>query len=44
MRLVFNYRSGAVVVSPDSEVLGAAVEAGVGSNLIQHSGISFSSL
>ena len=33
MKLVFNKRSGAVVMSPDSEGLGAAIVAGVGSNL-----------
>ena len=31
MKLVFNKRSGAVVMTPDSEGLGAAVVAGVGS-------------
>ena len=31
--LIFNKRSGAVVMSPDSEGLGAAVVAGVDSNL-----------
>ena len=41
MKLVFNKRSGAVVMSPDSEGLGAAVVAGVGSNLTQPSGISY---
>ena len=40
----FNKRSGAVVMSPDSEGLGAAVVAGVGSNLTQPSGISYFSL
>ena len=44
MKLVFNKRSGAVVMSPDSEGLGAAVVAGVGSKLIQPSGISYFSL
>ena len=45
MQLVFkNKRSGAVVMSPDSEGLGAAVEAGVGSSLTQSSGISYFSL
>ena len=39
--LFFNKRSGAVVVSPDSEWLGAAVVAGVGSNLTQPSGFKF---
>ena len=34
MKLVFNKRGGAVVMSPDSEGLGAAVKAGVSSNLI----------
>ena len=37
----FNKRSGAVVMSSDSEGLGAAVFAGVGSNLTQPSGISY---
>ena len=37
-------RSGAVVMSPDSEGLGVAVKAGVGSNLTQPSGISYVSL
>ena len=41
--MFFNKRSGAVVMS-DSEGLGAAVEAGVGSNLTQPSGISYSLL
>ena len=36
----FNKHSRAVVISPDSEGLGAAVEAGVGSNLAQPSGNS----
>ena len=31
--MVFNKRSGVVVMSPDSESIGAAVVAGVGSNL-----------
>ena len=44
MKLVFNKRSGAVVMSPDSEGLGAAVVAGVGSSLTQSSGISYFSL
>ena len=44
MKLVFNKRSGAVVMSPDSEGRGAAVVAGVGSNLTQPSGISYFSL
>ena len=44
MKLVFNKRSGAVVMSLDSEGLGAAVVAGVGSNLTQPSGISYFSL
>ena len=35
MKHVFNKRSGAVVMSPDYEWLGAAVVAGVGSNLTQ---------
>ena len=35
---------GSVAMSPDSEGLGAAVVAGVGSNLTQPSGISYSSL
>ena len=39
--LFFNKRSGAVVMSPDSEGLGAAVVARVGSNLTQPSGISY---
>ena len=34
-----NKRSSAVVMSPDSEGLGAAVEAGVGSNITLPSGI-----
>ena len=33
MKLVLNKRSGAVVMSPDSEGLGTAVVSGVGSNL-----------
>ena len=41
MKFVFNKRSGAVVMSPDSEGLGTAVEAGVGLKLTQPSGISF---
>ena len=44
MNLVFNKRSGAVVISPDSEGLGAAVVAGVCSSLTQPSGISYFSL
>ena len=40
----FNKRSGAVVMSPDSEGLGAAVVDGVSSNLPQRSGISYFSL
>ena len=44
MKLVFNKRSGAVVMSPDSEWLGAAIVAGVGSNLTHPSGISYFSL
>ena len=44
MLYVFNKRSGAVVMSPESEGLGAAVVAGVGSNLDQPSGISYFSL
>ena len=35
MKLVFNKRSGAVVMSPDSEGLGTAVVATVGLNLTQ---------
>ena len=42
--LFFNKRSGAVIMSPDSEGLGAAVVAGVGSSLTQSSGISYFSL
>ena len=42
--LFLNKRSGAVVMSPDSEGLGAAVVAGVGSSLTQSSGISYFSL
>ena len=42
--LFFNKRSGAVVMSPDSDGLGAAVVAGVGSSLTQSSGISYFSL
>ena len=38
---VFNKRSGAVAMSPDSEGLGAAVVAGVGSTLTQPSGVSY---
>ena len=41
MNLGFYKRSGAVAMSPDSEGLGAAVVAGVGSNLTQPSGISY---
>ena len=37
----FYKHSGAVGMSPDSEGLGAAFEAGVGSNLTQSSGISY---
>ena len=44
MKLNFNKRGGAVVMSPNSERLGAAVVAGVGSNLTQPSGISYFSL
>ena len=46
MKLVFffNKRSGAVVMSPDSEGLCAAVVAGVDSNLTQPRGISYFSL
>ena len=44
MKPVFNKRSGAVVMSPDSEGLGAADEAGLGSNLTQPSDISYFSL
>ena len=40
----FNKRSDAVILFPDSEGLGAAVVAGVGSNLTQPSGISYFSL
>ena len=39
--VVFNKRSGAVAMSPDSEGLGAAVVAGVGSTLTQPSGVSY---
>ena len=42
--LFFNKRICAVVMSPDSEGLGAAIVAGVGSNLTQLSGISYLSL
>ena len=42
--LFFNKRSGAVVMCPDSEGLGAAVVSRVGSNLTQLSGISYFSL
>ena len=42
--LFFNKHSDAVVISPDCEGLGAAVVAGVGSNLAQPSGISYFSL
>ena len=42
--LFLNKRSGAVVMFPDSEGLGAAVVAGVGSSLTQSSGISNFSL
>ena len=42
--LFFNKRSGAVVMSPDSEGLGAAVVAGVGASLTQSNGISYFSL
>ena len=41
MKLVFNKRSGVVVMSPESEGLGVAAVAGVGSNLTQSSGISY---
>ena len=44
MKRVFNKRNGAVVMSPDSEWLGAAVVVGVGSNLTQPSCISYFSL
>ena len=44
MKRVFNKRSGAVVMSPVSERLDAAVEIGVGSNLTQASGSSYFSL
>ena len=40
MKLVFNKRSDAVVMSLDYEGLGIAVVAGVGSNLTQPNGIS----
>ena len=40
----FNKRSGAVVMTPDSEGLGAAVVVSAGSNLTQSSGISYFSL
>ena len=39
--LFFNKRSGVVGMSPDSDGLGAAPLAGVGSNLTQPSGISY---
>ena len=42
--LIFYKRSGAVVMSPDSEGLGAAVVAGVGSYFTQPSGIAYFSL
>ena len=41
MKLVISKRSGAVVMSPDSEGLGASVVAGVGSSLTQPSGILY---
>ena len=41
---LFNKRSGSLVKSPDFEGLGAAVEAGVDSDLTQPSGISYFSL
>ena len=41
---LYNKRSGAVVMPPDSEGLGTAVEAGVSSNLTPPSGISYLSL
>ena len=41
MKLVFNKRSGVVVMSPDSEGLGAAIVAGAGSNLTQPCGILY---
>ena len=44
MKLVLNKRSGAVVMTPDSEGVGAAVVTGVGTNLTQPSGISYFSL
>ena len=44
MKLVLNKRGGALVMSPDSEGLGAVTVAGVGSNLTQPSGISYFSL
>ena len=40
MKLLFNKRSGAVVMSPDSEGLDGAVEGGVSSNYTQPSRIS----
>ena len=39
--LFFIKRTGEVVMSPDSEGLGAAVVVGVGSSLTQSSGISY---
>ena len=39
--MFFNKRSGEVVMSPDSEGLGVAVVASVGSSLNQSSGISY---
>ena len=42
--LFFNKRSGAVVMSSNSEGLGAAVVTGVGSSFTQSSGISYFSL
>ena len=44
MKLVFNKRSGAVVMSPDSEGLGAAVVADVGFEPHPASGVSYFSL
>ena len=41
MKLIFNQCSDAVVMSTDSEGLGAAVVVGLGSNLTQPSGISY---
>ena len=41
MKLVFSKSSSAVVMSPDSEWLGSAIQAGVRSNRFQTSGISY---